>query len=536
MKIAPLHPLEEIRLQELNDLEILDTETEQQFDDLVQLASQIANTPISLLSLVDKKRQWFKAGVGLAAKETPRDYAFCAHAILGTEIFEVPDASKDERFADNPLSVDYPNVIFYAGAPIYGPSKMPIGTLCVIDSVPRTLNAQQKSALEKLSNQASYLLQLRNKNRLIIEQNADLQYYRVAVEVMNDGLVLQDQTGAIVKFNPAALAVLRLTEDELLGRKSTDSMWQAIREDSSSFPGEDHPASISLRTGKSQRNVIMGVKAKFESPSWISINSEPIFGPNSNVPTHVVTTFTDITDRKNSEALLFNAAKMSSLGQMAGGIAHEINTPLNVISSNCDYLIDLLDSNEVEPEIFLKKIETIYKTTQRIAAIIRGLRTFARDSSTDPHVEINLQSVLTDCLSFCTEQFRNKGVEIQMQCSKEIYILGDAVRFSQVILNLLSNALDAVKNLNEKIVKILCSVENNTIVTRVIDSGLGIPDAIVDRMMTPFFTTKEVGSGTGLGLSISKGIMESMGGNLSYELYENHTSFVATMPLTKRPQ
>ena len=123
-----------------------------------------------------------------------------------------------------------------------------------------------------------------------------------------------------------------------------------------------------------------------------------------------------------------------------------------------------------------------------------------------------------------------------MQCSKEIYVLGDAVRFSQVILNLLSNALDAVKNLNEKIVKILCSVENNTIVTRVIDSGLGIPDAIVDRMMTPFFTTKEVGSGTGLGLSISKGIMESMGGSLSYELYENHTSFVATMPLTKRPQ
>jgi GAF domain-containing protein len=159
---APLYPDEAARLAVLRGYDVLDTPAEPAFDDIAFLASHICGTPMAMVSLVDEGRQWFKAKVGIALDETSRDVAFCPHAILEPgEIFVVPDALGDPRFATNPFVRGEPWVRFYAGAPLVSPDGMPLGTLCVFDSDPRPLSAEQARALGALSREVVVHLELR---------------------------------------------------------------------------------------------------------------------------------------------------------------------------------------------------------------------------------------------------------------------------------------------------------------------------------------------------------------------------------------
>ena len=163
MIISPKTLDEKKRIQALYDYEILDSDAEKAFDDLTILASEICETPIALISLVDPLRQWFKSSVGLDAFETERDIAFCAHAIHEHNIFEIPDALEDERFVDNPLVTGVPNIRFYAGAPLITPEGFVIGTLCAISDKPKKLNSHQLKSLEILSREVITQMELRKK-------------------------------------------------------------------------------------------------------------------------------------------------------------------------------------------------------------------------------------------------------------------------------------------------------------------------------------------------------------------------------------
>ena len=165
MKAAPLPQNEDERLAELLSYDVLDTEAEQLFDDLTALASQICETPIALISLIDPDRQWFKSRVGLDAEETSREIAFCSHAILQEEVFEISNATLDPRFHDNPLVTGAPDIRFYAGAPLITPSGHAIGTLCAIDRKPKTLTEAQRASLQTLSKSVVAHLELKRKNR-----------------------------------------------------------------------------------------------------------------------------------------------------------------------------------------------------------------------------------------------------------------------------------------------------------------------------------------------------------------------------------
>jgi GAF domain-containing protein len=149
------------RLHGLDLYKVLDTHAEKVFDDLTSLAAQICETPISLVSLVDEKRQWFKSRVGLEAKETPRSQAFCAHTINTDGVMVIPDSTLDQRFAANPLVTGEPHIRFYAGAPLKMDSGIVLGTLCVIDTKPRELEASKISALETLRDAVVAHLELR---------------------------------------------------------------------------------------------------------------------------------------------------------------------------------------------------------------------------------------------------------------------------------------------------------------------------------------------------------------------------------------
>src|SRR5437773_7209746 len=161
--VAPIRN-EKQRLKVLWQYDLLDTIPEEVFDDLTELAARICEAPIALITLVDEDRQWFKSKVGISDNETSRDISFCAHAILQSDLFIVPDATRDQRFAHNPLVTSDPKIRFYAGAPLITPDGHALGTLCVIDKVPRELRPDQKSALRVLARHVMTQLELRRRS------------------------------------------------------------------------------------------------------------------------------------------------------------------------------------------------------------------------------------------------------------------------------------------------------------------------------------------------------------------------------------
>lgn len=174
MIIAQIPRSEDIRLADLQLYDILYTAEEQEFDELRELAAQICNCPISLITLIDKDRQWFKSKQGVDESETSRDDAFCSHAILQNDVMVVEDATKDKRFSANRFVTGDMNVRFYAGAPIVSPTGQNLGTICVLNTEPGKLTPQQERGLEILSSQVSKLLELRLKSKLIEERASEL--------------------------------------------------------------------------------------------------------------------------------------------------------------------------------------------------------------------------------------------------------------------------------------------------------------------------------------------------------------------------
>ena len=158
---APLPTNEAERLAALKEYHILDTGTEQSYEDITVLASHICKVPIAMISLVDEARQWFKSRVGLEEQQTSRDTAFCAHAILQNEPLIVTDATKDRRFANSTLVTGEPHIRFYAGFPLINPEGLALGTLCVVDRQPRRISADQLKTMRALSRQVMTLLELR---------------------------------------------------------------------------------------------------------------------------------------------------------------------------------------------------------------------------------------------------------------------------------------------------------------------------------------------------------------------------------------
>jgi anti-sigma regulatory factor (Ser/Thr protein kinase) len=180
---------EKARVQALRRYKILDTDPENAFDDLTVLASHICQTPVALISLIDSDRQWFKSKHGINVSETPREVSFCAVAIQQPDLFVVPDASKDPRFSSNPFVVSDPKIRFYAGAPFTSSDGHPLGTLCVVDVVPRALTPNQEAALLSLSRQVQAQFELR---RNLIELRTALDE-RDHAEAERDGTIIELQ-------------------------------------------------------------------------------------------------------------------------------------------------------------------------------------------------------------------------------------------------------------------------------------------------------------------------------------------------------
>jgi diguanylate cyclase (GGDEF)-like protein len=237
------------RIAALHRADILDTPAEEVYDEIVRAAAELCGTPVSLVSLIDEDRQWFKAKVGLEADQTPRDIAFCAHAICSEDLMEVPDALDDDRFTSNPLVLDDPNVRFYAGAPLRTAAGYSYGTLCVLDTVPRLLTPEQRDGLTRLARQVTVLLELRASLNELSAAYSQLELAHHERDAVEASLRHQAHHDALTGLPNRALLMERV-EASLIASTTTGRQFAMLICDVDDFKdvndGLGHPAGDTL--------------------------------------------------------------------------------------------------------------------------------------------------------------------------------------------------------------------------------------------------------------------------------------------------
>ncbi|MFZ4402548.1 MAG: sensor histidine kinase [Pseudobdellovibrionaceae bacterium] len=234
---------------------------------------------------------------------------------------------------------------------------------------------------------------------------------------------------------------------------------------------------------------------------------------------------------KDSEQGRAESAKMAALGTMAGGVAHEINNPLSIIQGKASIVLRMTEQDKYDKAKFSASMEKIIETVTRIGKITKGLLMFSRNGDADPFLKARMDQIIENTIELCREKFKDAKTELVIEALPQVEVDCRETQISQVIFNLLGNGLDAVSTLEEKWVKLSVSQNESSLSIVVTDSGTGIPDKVAAKMMTPFYTTKEVGKGTGLGLSISQGIATSHNGTLTYNNSTGRTQFVLSIPL-----
>ncbi|PWT93865.1 MAG: hypothetical protein C5B54_01185 [Acidobacteria bacterium] len=299
---------EHARLRSLLDYKILDTPVAREYDEAVFLASYICETPIAVISLIDAQRQWFKAKVGLSITETPREISLCAHAIQQSELFVVPDALADPRFKANPLVLEDPKIRFYAGMPLITPDGAAIGTVCVIDRVPRELSETQQNALRVLSHQVMTLLELgRTQEKLAgitassLEREHALrqseQFKARIIESSTDCIKVLDLEGRLLSMNAGGMAALEICDFMPVKNASWIDFWSGQDRETAAMAVE------SARQGKTARFNGYFPLTQSHKPAWWDVVVSPILNEDGN-PEKLLAVSRDITERKQAEGSL----------------------------------------------------------------------------------------------------------------------------------------------------------------------------------------------------------------------------------------
>jgi signal transduction histidine kinase/FixJ family two-component response regulator len=529
MKPAPLPANEHERLRELLSLEILDTGHESQFDEIVQLASHICEAPITLVSLVDESRQWFKAKVGLDMTETPRDVAFCSHTLLEDDLLVVEDLHDDERFRENPFVAGDANITFYAGSPLRTSNGYNIGTLCVLDTRKRQLTETQRTALQLLSRQVVKELELRKANRELQRKNQMLHGFLENIPVIAYRV---DGGGIIRELVGSGLGVLGLDSSGWVGRDAFELMPQlaeTIRE--------------VVRTGQSTF-VSSGSR---QGREW---HLEHYVFPDETTPGGMTGFALNVTSRVAFERELKAAKETAERATQAksrflANMSHEIRTPISAILGFAQMLRqqplpseaqEYLDHISASGELLLQLIGDVLDLTK------------IEEGKFELHEErFPLREVVRS--SLYPYQFRagEKGLQFALYFADDLpeYVVGDANKLSQVVVNLVSNAL---KFTPQGGIEVSCTAEpaageTARLKVAVRDTGIGIPadkrEQIFGRFTQADASINRQFGGSGLGLAIVKELVERMGGTLGVESTdaadqtagETGSTFWFTLPL-----
>ena len=372
------------------------------------------------------------------------------------------------------------------------------------------------------------------------------QWQRAILNGTDLAIVSTDIYGNVVLLNPAAEQLLGYSEKEIVG-KMKPSIWHDEKEILKKAQERSEELGRVVRPGVETffARAIDGITDKEKWTIYKKngerrqvILSVHALRSNDDEINGFLGVLEDITEKEKQQQLIEEqrmkmvaSSKMSSLGEMAAGIAHEINNPLTVIKGMAKMIKLSSESGTNEGlEVISRSSDTIENTVNRIAKIIGSLKSFARDSGHEEVAQTSINNILDETIPFCLERFRNENIDLRIKGEDQLVVSCRPIQISQVLLNLLNNAHDAISTIDEKWVEIEIVKNGSMAIISVTDSGHGITEDVEQKMMIPFFTTKDVGKGTGLGLSISAGIVESHQGRLYYDRSSKHTRFVVELP------
>ena len=516
MGAAATPPDEEERLAGLYALRILDTPPEERFDRIARLAARLLGTPIALISLVDRDRQWFKARVGMAALETPRDVSFCAHAVSARSALVVPDTLKDERFAANPLVTADPNIRFYAGHPLAGPDGHLMGTLCIIDHQPRQLSAADRSVLADLASIVENEMANRELAEAMAAQRMAEGRLRTILNAAPLGICLVDSDEVIRDCNPAFENLVGFDPGTTVGHRTSEfthpddlertrAMYRSLRDGSP--------------TGTLEKRYIRRDGAEL----WIELTAAR-FDDSAGGPTQFVAMAEDITEKREAverlrESIAEQTAANARLAQVGAAkthfvsvVSHEFRTALTGIQGFSEMLRD----EELTPEEVHEYGADINTDALRLNRMITDMLDLDRMESGRMTLTLGRLDLNT-LLRTEAGRVRSGAHSVELDLAPGLpAINADGDKLVQVVSNLLSNAVKYSPQGGPILVR--SRQEGDRVCLSIRDSGVGIPPDDLDKVFDRFTRVESDShrgiSGTGLGLPIVRQIVELHGGRV----------------------
>lgn len=534
------------RLKALLSYNIIDTLKEEEFDKLAQLASIICETPIALISLIDDKRQWYKAKVGIEANEMPKELTFCQFTIQKDHLWVVEDATKNDLLKDNPNVTAEDGIRFYAGLPLQSVDGYNIGTLCVADIKPKKISEKEKIALQIITEQIMILLEARKRNlQLITELREIIDHKEIESKKIiektsgefktfyesisnNNGIIEIDINGVITSTNEVIGRLLRAPANKLIGL------------DFYNFFALDR-AHNSIEELIEKKNFLLEYQSSIAQKKWIQANFVKITDYN-DVIIKIILICQDVTSRVRWQQELEKSKRISEFlnqqkDRFIANVSHEIRTPINAILGFTDILFELeKDSLKLE---YLNSIKVAGIGLLNIINDILDISKIEAGMIKIDEAPFQLEECISNAFTVLKLKAKEKGIKFLYSIDSDVHtnLIGDKHRLNQILINLLGNSIKFTANGKVELKVSLLDVVDQVchIEFRISDTGIGISQeklqSIFDRFSQAEVSTTRKFGGTGLGLSITKELVEIQNGKIRVESKENEgTTFVFVIP------
>jgi PAS domain S-box-containing protein len=509
--------VERTRLAAVRRLNILDTEPEQVYDDIVMLAARMCSAPVAFISFFDNERQWFKAQIGMNETSFERNRSIGEYTLVTDGPLIVPDTAADERFNSDEITSRSRS---YLGFPLHDLDHVAVGVLGVVHRVPTDFTSDQVEMLAALARQVQQLFVLR---ATVAARSLDRDHaieretrFRSVLQSLAHGVIVHGADGVITDCNPAAEALIGVERKELLGMGPLDRRFEAEHEDGTPFQDDDRPIAITLRYGIEVRDVVVGIRGISDGVRrWLLVNTSPLWGPNGRSIGAVVT-MADVTEmltltNQLQESLADLARAAQERSALLSAVSHDIRAPLAAIRMMTEILEDRADAiTDSQRNELVSRVRAEARRTEGVLADLVTANRVGSGLEAPRRKRIDVEQLLYSRV----REFDGATHSIKVdRVQGDLTLWADAAQVERILDNLISNAITHTPVGS----KVLVSVEERgpNLEIAVDDNGPGVPDEMRVSVFAAYVRGKNASDrpGSGLGLFLVQQFAQFHGGS-----------------------